>query len=222
VNRAQLRSLLRQTLTDTEAWPDASLNSWIGAAVQDYSQYCPRILNADLARPEEGYSPVCISLAACAGILDVLRVECPAGRTPPRFLLRCSETAPRFAGYPVYAVPDDPPKELWLGQALRLEDVIRVTYAARHIPPANDLSELSVPAEHEEALRLYVTWQALSALALRRAAEDGFSAEETARLDERAQQAGALYRLCASELARRFHRLAISGPWKVDGLDRIY
>ena len=46
---AELRALLRVTLADATAWPDATLDRWIAGAVRLYSAHFPRRLRAVLA-----------------------------------------------------------------------------------------------------------------------------------------------------------------------------
>lgn len=44
----ELRALVRVTLASVAAWPDDTLDRWIGAAVRLYSAHCPRqVTNAE-------------------------------------------------------------------------------------------------------------------------------------------------------------------------------
>lgn len=39
MTRAELRALIRLTVTDTARWPDETLNAWIGQAIQLYAAH---------------------------------------------------------------------------------------------------------------------------------------------------------------------------------------
>jgi hypothetical protein len=97
---AELRALIRLTLSSATAWPDATLDRWIAGAVRLYSAHFPRRLRATitLAYGTQAYAiPGAVDAAGIISVEYPAR-QAPAGQTPPRFLRCVAEWSDAFAG----------------------------------------------------------------------------------------------------------------------------
>jgi hypothetical protein len=99
---SDLRALVRATVPDETAWPDETLDRWIGEAIRLYSAQFPRRLRylLELTTGTQAYPLPCGH-----GFMGIVSVEYPAGRTPPCFLYPAAPWSAIFGvGGPVYAV----------------------------------------------------------------------------------------------------------------------
>ena len=163
---AELRALLRLTLSSASAWPDGTLDRWIGGAVRLYSAHFPRRLRAvvALAAGTQAYA-----VPGGLGAAGVISVEYPAGQAPPRFLRCVAEWSELFgmdAGcYALRGVADDDAAAV--GYIVFAETVADgesavVEYWGPHAEPAigADTAVVTVPAQHVEAISSYVEFAA--------------------------------------------------------------
>ena len=212
---------LREALSDTVAWPDATLNLWIEQAVIDYSQYFPfetygqQDINS-VTRQFSGEG----GWAGSGTVLGVTRVEYPADQDPPRYLLFKPETSEDFLDGPYYDI-----KENWqivIGETPTIGEVIRVRYITHHLRPALDGTTLSVPNAHLEALRLFVIWQAAKELELNEAANPDRTSIYLSLIGTSAMRAERTYKAKIRELQAIPGKGVYGGPWVMDGFDRVY
>lgn len=216
--RAGLRALLREGLADVAAWPDATLNAWINDALRDYSNAFPRHLEAAIAGVA---GQVVYPLSGLAGIQGVLTVECPAGAEPACYLARRPEQG-TFRGLPVYDLRGEPPVALVLGAAPAAGQAILLRYTALHPLPTHDSAALTVPESHQEALKLFVQWQAIKLLELNQAANPDTTSLLLSMLGLNAVRAERLYRGKLEEYRKLSTPGGYAGPWRMDRSDRVY
>lgn len=217
--RSNLLAALRPSLPDRALWPDSALNQWIADALRDFAPLFQRQVWSEI---------LCVagqrvySLSAFPGLLGVFSLAYPAGQEPPRFLSPHAETSPGFCGSPCYALRGDPPTELALGETPHGGERIAMAFHASPAIPTNDLTPFNLPEGAAELIRLFCRWQALLALELAEAAHPD-PQSTLAALGENARQAEGLYQTRKRELAGQ-SRLAggFSGPWRMDGRDRVY
>lgn len=209
--RLELRTSLRQVLPDTAQWPDAALNQWIDEAIADYS-------SSFRLRREAGflaYAHMNTYELAFGGkaILDVLTIEYPVGE-PRTYLPRLDRQDPRFyqgRAYDIYY--DGQSERAWMLLSFfpPKEDPggFYVTYETVHPKPIGDDAALTVPDQHLDLLRLFVTWKALQKLeAAQAVASLGGTATPDflpvlSALGLSAARAGQMYQARLSELNRQ-------------------
>lgn len=163
---AELRSLVRLTLSNATEWPDATLDRWIGAAIRLYSAQYPRRLRATipLAEGTQAY--------AVPGSVDVrglISVEYPSGRVPPRYLACVSGWSDRFgaggACYAVRGVAEDVTSAVgYIVFAETVQDgesAVVEYWGAHPVPaPGADTTVITVPQPHLEAISAYTEFAA--------------------------------------------------------------
>lgn len=163
MNLGELRALLRVTLSDATAWPDATLDGWVQAAVRLYSAHFPRRLRSEvaLAAGTRAY--------AIPGGLDggaLISVAYPAAEVPPRFLRCVPEWAPAYASRgPCYAVrggDESAAGYIVFAETVTDGETAVVEHWAPHTLPdvGDDAAALTVPAQHLEVITAYVEFAA--------------------------------------------------------------
>ena len=217
--RLNLLSAIRETLADRSAWPDATLHTWIAAAVRDYNNFFPRRTSAAISCAA---GTRLYSLAAYPGFQAVALVEYPRGETPPSYLERRPEASPNFCGQPVYDLRGSPPAALVLGETPTAGETIELHYLCDHAVPGDDAVPLTIPDRHLELLKLYVIWQAVSALEMAENLhpDQGMLLLSALRLN--AANAESAYRSRLQELLAAAAPTGCAGPWRMDNRDRIY
>ncbi len=156
--RDQLLAIIRESLTDTTQWPDATIVVWIGDAIRDYSHYFPYVVEKTYNFTGAARSFTISTFSPAP--LRILRVEYPDGEEPPRYLTPLQMTNPLFWDGPYYETRGVPPTDIFIGEeAANGEDAV-VRYHAIHTIPTGGSSVLTVPDQHLEALRLFCVWKA--------------------------------------------------------------
>jgi hypothetical protein len=216
--RGELRATIRETLVDTLIWPDKSLNAWIADGIRDYSNYFRRQAESTITctAGKREYS-----LTALPAIREVLRVEYPKGEDPPRFLKYKPETS-NFKDLPVYDVRGDPPETLVIGEEPTAGEQIEVTYSADHTLPATDATAVTIPDNHLEAIRLFVTWQAIKRVEISETADPDRLSMILGQLGINSVRAERVYRFKLEEYRKKKAASGRAGPWVMDTRDRIY
>jgi hypothetical protein len=219
--RQELRNSIRLVLADTTHFPDASLNQHINDAIDDYSRFFTRTDMFGLFTTQgRDYYEISSSRQA----VQVLRVEYPTGQAPPRYLMRMGREDPRFYGSPVYdwQVEDWAAGSLlYLGQPTEAGLTLTVTIETVHLKPASDISLLTVPDSHLEALRAFVVWKALQKLEVEDALRStALLAEVSPIAGMTAERAEKVYRKIINELKRNQSAGGFTPSWEQGG--RIY
>ena len=217
--RAQMLAIVRETLTDTTQWPDATINVWIADAIRDYSHFFPYVV-------EKTYTFTCAARSFTISTLsppplEVLRVEYPDGEEPPRYLSPLSMTSSKFWDGPYYEVRGVPPNELYLGELAAIDDVVVVRYNAIHTIPAGDASVLTLPDRHLEVLRLFCIWKAAEEIAMSEEIDPDTQEFLVSQMGLNVIRCERVYRNKMQEY-QRASLSERSGPWSMDGKDRIY
>lgn len=204
---AELRALLRLTLASAAAWPDATLDRWIGAAIRLYSAHFPRRLRAEvaLATGTQAY--------AISGGLDawgVISVQYPASEVPARFLRQVLESSPAFgAGGQCYALrgvgSDDTSSVgvIVFAETVATGETAIVEYWGPHPVPAAgvDAAVITVPDQHIEALSAYVEFAAHYELETDEAVAADGTTIVLAQLGEESRRAWVRYKETMDRLA---------------------
>lgn len=223
--RADLRGMVRGVLADTTAWPDADLNAWIGGALLDYSGRFPYRLTDEVAGSL--FSPVrTYSLQAYSDPqgLNIYRVEYPAYRNPPEYLTRLSESHPGFYGGRYFDIRESSPRLLVLGVQPQASEYVLLHLEISHPDPGDDVTALTVPEPHLEALKLYVIWQALERLEAAEAGSPDLTAAYSL-LNSLRLSAGEAREAYLAQLEAYIQAVVAggySGPWSMDHRDRVY
>lgn len=217
--RSQMLAIVRETLTDTTQWPDATLNAWIADAIRDYSHFFPYVVEKTYTFTSAARSFTISTLSPTP--LEVLRVEFPRGEEPPRYLSQLPMTSPAFWDGPYYEVRGVPPNEIYLGEEAAIDDVVVVRYNAIHTIPSGDASVLTVPDRHLEAIRLFCIWKAAEEIAMAEEIDPLTAEFLVSQMGLNIIRCERIYRNKIQEyqhasLSER------SGGWQMDGIDRIY
>ncbi len=215
---SEFRALLRLTLADATAWPDATLDRWIGSAIRMYSAHFPRRLRATLALSAGTQAYAVPGGAGCLGVISVEYPtgSVPGGETPPRFLRCVAEWSDLFArGGPCYAVrggvtggdgvDDDAPAVGYIVFAEPVADgqSAMVEYWGPHPVPevGADAAAITVPEQHIEALEAYVDFAAHYELETDEAVVADGSTIVLAQLGEESRRAWNRYKEVMDRLA---------------------
>jgi hypothetical protein len=168
---ADLRAAIRLTLTNSTAWPDATLDKWIQDAIRFYSVEFPRVWRKTQAMTTGTQA---YALPGGHGFMHVLSVEYPSGQSPQAFLQQVEESSAAFACggdyYAVRGVADnisDQKDDTAAGTIVFAETVATgenaiITYAGAHPLPtaADDDAQITVPTAHWEALYAFADFRA--------------------------------------------------------------
>lgn len=223
LTRAGVRAAVREVLADTGAYPDATLNAWIAEAVRDYSLVFPYRASDEVGG--ESFSAArTYSLGGYANPhgLNVFRVEYPAYREPPAFLTRLGESHPAFFGGDCFDVRPGSPPLLVLGRLPAASEVVVIHIETSHAAPDDDITPLTLPDQHLEALVLFVTWRGhLEALMVEEQSPDHAS-DVISRLSVNAERAEQAYRRKLEAYRAALVTGGFAGPWQADRFDRIY
>jgi hypothetical protein len=162
---ATLRARCRLTLADATAFPDATLNAWLGDAIRFYSQEFPRTLRytLTLTTGTQAY-------ALPVGCLGVDLVEYPAGEDPPEYVCLVNEDHGDFANESdVYALrgpadsvgatTDTVNTYIVFAETVTTGETAVITYRGHHRVPTGDTEVTSVPEAHTEALIAFVEFR---------------------------------------------------------------
>lgn len=167
---SELRALVRLTCQDAIAWPNATLDAFIGDAIRFYSAEYPRLWRHEitLATGTPAYD-----LPGGHGLQGIVSVEYPTGEHPAQILDRVEAWSDAFAnGAAVYAlrgVHDDvaPESDAVAGQIVFADTVATgetaiVSYLGTHSIPAvgDDDAVITVPDAHLEAITAFVEFRA--------------------------------------------------------------
>lgn len=225
----QLVDRIQLLLNDTGAgiWAQTDVEEWAIAGIRDYSIHFPRVTSKIItcATGTRRYD-------LNGDCLGVILVEYPSGNTPPDYLTHLARTHPDFWLYDTYydvelynADPLTPPS-IYLSASPTTGETAIVLYNAYHIPAANTvpppIAPISVPAHHEHLIEHYVVWQAH----VERLNTEVQAPDTTIRLIQQyklaCQATEAAYRSSLRAAQKALSAGGWTGPWKVDGHDRIY
>ena len=221
--RLDLRASIRKVLANETTWPDGSLNTWIADAIGDYSKYFPYYLTEELTGDQfTGRVFSFATYGATMWQMEIYRVEYPAYEDPPHYLAKLSESHPDFYGGDFFDWRPGNPPSIILGKDPADSEYILLYIQRNHTTPGDDITVLSVPSAHFDALRLFVFWQAcLQAEATQAAAPDATS-DILTLLGLNAERARQAYEQRIEQLRKTIVGGGVSGPWEMDENDRIY
>lgn len=225
--RAQLRTSVRSVLADVFQFRDTQLNQWIEDAIRDYSTRLPFVDVGGLS-VIDGVRFYCLTTSVNEGLVDVLQVEYPTGRTPRRFLTRLSEHSLAFYGGPYYDINAQnytqsgehlELKWLALGETPTTGQGIWLEYTRPHRIPTSDATVLSVPDAHLEVLRTYILWRAALALEVDESVSVTRNEAVIQRLGLSAARLEQTYRQRLDAISKVG---SLQAEWRLDRWDRIY
>lgn len=217
--RLQLQTIIRETLTDTSQWPDATLQQWINDAILDYSHYFPYVVEKTYTFTSDSRSFTVSNLSPTP--VRILRVEYPDGEEPPRYLAPLPMTSPSFWDNAYYEVRGSPPNQIFMGEEAATDDVVAVRYHAIHTLPTGDASVLTMPDLHVEALRLFAIWKAAEEIYLAEEIDPDTREFLVSQMGLNVIRSERLYRNKIEEF-RSTSQSEITPGWQMDGSDRIY
>jgi hypothetical protein len=203
MDRAKLRASIRLVLTDTDLWPDATLNVWIDDAINDYSKSFS-LRDESTVQTAEGQARVQLSTST-KPILEIVSIWYSAKDIQLKYM---DMRDPRFAGggyyydwrYVLYQTSAD----IYFGFTPEATGIpVKVQYETVHVKPISDISLITVPDNHVAALHAFVVWKAIQMLEVDdviRAA--GLVAEVTPIAGMTAARAEAVYRRTIAELKK--------------------
>ncbi len=217
--RSTLRNYIRERLTDSVKWSDATLNTWINQAILDYSHYFPYIAAKSYTFTASSRSFTIANLNPTP--IRVLRVEYPAGLQPPRYLTPIPRSDPRFWDGPYYEAVGEPPTDIYLGEEAQAGEAAEVTYTAIHTLPTSDNSVLSVPDIHLEVLILFCLWKAAEEILMSESIDPDSLEFLVSQKGLNVIRLERLYRNKLWEF-QRSSSSRVAGFWRMDAKDRIY
>ena len=220
--RATLRAMARELLA-AAAYPDASIDAWIGEAIRAYSLWFPYRASDEVLGSAFSAARTCsLGLYDNAPGLNVFRVEYPAYEDPPRYLTRLGESHPAFYGGDYFDLRAGTPPLLVLGRLPAASEALVIHLETSHPAPLDDVTALTIPEQHLEALVLFVLWRAhVEALMIEEAAPDHAS-DVLSRLSLNTERAELAYKAKLAEYREALVTGGFSGPWPVDRFDRVY
>lgn len=200
---AAARAILRRQITSTTAWPNATLDGWLADAIRAYSLEFPRRLRhtITLVAGQSTYD-----LPGGAAFQNVLRVEHPAGNSPPEFLIQQDAADVEFqAGGYAYALrapaddrdaDDEAAGEIILAPTAVTGETVLIEYAAAHRVPApgDDTALITVPDGHLEALVAFVEFRQAAQLNNDARWHDCIANDKLSELSNDARQAWQRYK----------------------------
>lgn len=225
----QLVDDVQLLLNDTAAsiWAQTDIESWAIDGIRAYSVHFPRTVTAS-------YTPTAADQAwtLAADFIAPLLVEFPTGQTPPQYLNRLARTHPDFwlsdGWYDVEYSRGDATSmsTLYISASPDGAQQLDITYSAYHIPcnPTVPpmLGAISVPSYHEHIIKAYAVWQAH----LERLNTEIQAPDTTIRLIQQyklaVQATESSYRAALRAAITAHSEGGWTGPWRVDGADRIY
>jgi hypothetical protein len=213
MNRSQLRSRLRLTLSDPDAWPEASLNGLIAAAFSDLGAYLLQPVDAILAGAG-GVNEISLP----SGVYTVLMVEYPDGQLPPSGLPRRHRYSPVFAVEPAYDL-DSPLTTVFLSVAPGLGEGARARCLVVPSAPADDAADLGLATDRLALIEAHVAWQALRARLIQAASAAPARPELIAPLHAAAQMAETVYQARLAAVSAPASLPGWSNAWP---FDRVY
>ena len=213
----QFRDSLRNLLSDKTQWRDTLLTTWIQDAIRDYSASLPRLLRSTIncLAGQTAYS------LSSFTILQVRAVEYPSGQTPRRLLAPLKRSHAGFAGGPYYELQADH-LALYIGESPASGEDILLEYDSLHAIPSSDSTELTVPAQHFELLRLYVIWKATIQLETDENVSVDRKRDVMNALGLNSYRAERAYRSRLRDILAGLAPGGVAGSWKMDKKDRIY
>ncbi|MGD8626206.1 MAG: hypothetical protein PVJ34_16835 [Anaerolineae bacterium] len=217
-NRAQ------NVLADSAAatWSQATVQEWITDAIKEYSTTFPRQLGTTVSTSADTHNYTLPS-----DFLEMLLVEYPTGEDPPEYLERLNRKDPRFwHSDDFYDVEHKRDAQadgvLWISDDPAGTETVTLTYLGHHDLTLAADDSITVPAEHEHLLILWVVWRAHQ----EREADELQNPDTTIRMLHQMK--------LATEAAERAYYKALNEakeqrsdggwtvPWKIDTHDRIY
>lgn len=215
---ADVRALVRRGQADATAWPDASIDAWIGQAIRLYSAHFPRCWRCalDLITGTPAYD-----LPGGHGFAGVVAVQYPVAQEPPRYLGPAAEWSARFqTGGPVYALrgvatggaaeSDTAAGQIVFAEPVATGEQAVIAYLGGHEPPAvgDDEAIITVPPAHLEALLAFVYFAGHAELSADQAVALSDSSVVLAQLNAAARAAWTRYK----EVMDRLVWLGGGGP----------
>jgi hypothetical protein len=208
-------------------WAQTDVEEWVIDGIRDYSIHFPRE-QADLITLAAGVRYYELE----GDCLGVILVEYPYGEDPPEYLTRLARAHPDFwlrdTYYDIELMNADALSKplIWLSASPTAGQKAHVTYQAYHYPSVNTIpppiAAISVPAYHEHIVEQYAVWMAH----VERLNTEIQSPDTTIRLIQQyklaVQATENVYRSSLRTALKAVSAGGWTGPWRVDGHDRIY
>ena len=222
--RLDIRNKIREVITSTVSFPDATLNIWIADAILDYSNYIPYTTSITITCTATRYYSV-------TRMQGVISCEFPVGQLPTHYLQRKSFQSPDFYGGEYYDIT--PVYGLVLGQLPAAGQQIFLYYNTLHTIPTADGDVLTVADRHLDAIVLFVAWKAVQELEMNEMNEPDTYNNPFVTLVENMRPSSASAEAAYRNAIKDFLAVlstpteTVTGPWEMDHPtggrgDRIY
>jgi hypothetical protein len=159
-------------------------------------------------------------------LIDVVRVEYPTGEDPPVYLDRWDHRHPDFfdqEGYYDVQIDDDTGNgTLWLSFTPTYMDYIGILYTAPHDTSLDPADAITVRADHESILILFVIWQAVKERVATHLQDPDTTSDILQKMTNSEMQAEQEYLRAIRNARGRHTDSAYTGPWRSDAYDPIY
>ena len=227
---ADLADRCQSTLADTAAgtWSQDVVEEWVTDAIRDYSQRFPRTdtISITFSGSSPGHEH-----DISTDVIALVLIEYPGDQDPPVYLKRRPRTHSQFYGHQGYYdfhVTNDATEYavLYLSEEPSDGEKVYITYLCHHDVTLLSGDDITVPVTHESIIELYVIWQAFKERLSAQIQDPDTSLAGNVTLLQQlvkgATQAEQEYRRALQRAQEARSQSALSGPWTVDGHDRIY
>jgi hypothetical protein len=211
-------------LNDTAAgtWPQATVEEWCLDALREYNQHFFKSAQdfIDCVADQHNYD-------LNADFRGVIYVSYPWDITDPVYLKRMSRQHPSFWLSDDYcdiheSYNPNTAAQIWISASPAAGEQIYVHYAATYDTDLTGIDNFEIPPEHDPIILAFVIWRAHQ----ERLATEAQNPDTTIRMLQQMKLAVQSTEFTYRQLLRRAEAARAdggpTGPWEVDGYDRIY
>jgi hypothetical protein len=221
---AEMADRCQEALNDTAAgtWSQAVVEEWCLDALREYNQHFFKSAREfiDCIAAQHNYD-------LPAAYRGVMYVEYPYGEDPPEYLKRLSRQHPNFwLSDDYYDIQEHldagDPAQLWISAEPSAGEQIYLHYSCVYDTALASGDNFEIPPEHDPIIIAFVVWRAHQ----ERLATEAQNPDTTIRMLQQMKLAVQSTEFSYRQLLRRAKQVRAvggpTGPWEVDGYDRIY
>jgi hypothetical protein len=222
---ANIADEAQNVLSDSAAatWSQATVEEWINAAIRDYSNHFPRLVETTQSTTADDRT-----YDLPADFQTMVKVEYPDGQDPPEYLSRLSYKHPQFwqGDYWYDVVFKDnvaDAAEFWMSKKPAASETIRWHYLATHDFTLASGGTVTVPEQHENLLIAFVVWKAHQELLMaEQQSPTSNSSLLMGQLANNADRAKRAYFQAVAQALRGREGTSAQLAWRPGGSERIY